>query len=220
MAYTRRYNKKRYPRSKRSSAPWYRKKYDALALAQKAAQGVYYLKGLVNSEMLHRTVSGSTTTSSIGTMTLLNGLGQDDTASGRTGNSILMRNLLVRAVFTQHPTAISTQYRVMIVLDTQQISDTSPAISDILESLNPLSTLKVGNAGRFKVLKNYFFTTDDDKGQTRVINYYKDMRMHTRYNGIADTDIQKNGLYLLTICNQATNTPTFDYYWKVGYHDN
>ena len=216
------YRKRTYRRRRRATRaqPWFKNANSAYKLAAQAAKDIWYIKGLVNSEMLHRTVSGSTTTSSTGTMTLLNALGQDDTSSGRTGNSVLMRNVLVRAVFTQNPTAISTQYRVMIVKDTQQISDTAPAVSDILESLNPLSTLKVGNAGRFKILKSWFFTTDDDKGQTKVINYYKDMRMHTRFNGIADTDIQKNGLYLVTICNQATNTPTFDYYWKVGYHDN
>ena len=189
-------------------------------LALQAYKGVKYLKGLVNSEMFHRTNSGSTTTSSTGTMTLLNGFSQNDTDNGRTGNSVLMRNVLIRLVFTQNATAISTQYRVMIVLDTQQISDTNPSVTDILESANPLSTLKVGNAGRFKVLKSWMFTTDDTKSQTRVINYYKNMQMHTRYNGTADTDIQKNGLYLVTICNQATNTPTMDFYWKVGYHDN
>ena len=215
--------RKTYRRKKtyrKQNQPWFKNANSAYKLAVRAAKDIWYLKGLVNSEMLHRTNSGSTTSNSTGTLTLLNGFGQDDTASGRTGNSVLMRNVLVRLVFTQHPTAISTQYRVMIVLDTQQISDTNPSVTDILESANPLSTLKVGNAGRFKILKSWMFTTDDDKGQTKVINYYKDMRMHTRFNGIADTDIQKNGIYLVTICNQATNTPTFDYYWKVGYHDN
>lgn len=221
MAYKKNYKRRNY---KRKASGWFNtNKFtpeSAWSLAKTAARDVWMLKGLVNSEMLHRTNSGSTTTPNTGTMTLLNGLAQGDTDTGRTGNSVLMRNVLIRAVFTQNPTAISTQYRVMVVLDTQQISDTTPAVTDILESANPLSTLKTGNAGRFKILKSWMFTTDDDKGQTRIINYYKDMRMHTRYNGTADTDIQKNGLYLLTISNQATNVPTFDFYWKVGYHDN
>lgn len=208
-------------RSRRARrTPWYRRKYDAMSLAAKAAKGVWYLKGLVNSEMLHNQNLGSTTSSSTGTMTLLNGMAQGDTSSQRTGNSILMRNVHLRLVFTQNPTAVSTIYRVMLILDTQQIGDTNPSVTDVLESASPLSPLATGTSGRFKVLKSWFFTTDDDKSQTKIIQFYKDFRFHTRYNGTANTDIQKNGLYLLHLTDQATNTPTLNYSWKVGYHDN
>lgn len=216
MAYTR--TRKTY--RKRSKTSWYDKKYSTLQLARKAAQGVYYLKGLVNSEMLHNQQIGSTTVSSTGLVTLLNGMSQGDTSSARTGNSVLMRNVHLRLVLTQAPAAISTIYRVMLILDKQQVGDTSPTISDILESASPLSPLATASTGRFKVMKNWFFTTDDDKAQTKIITHYKDFRFHTRYNGIANTDIQKNGLYLVLISDQATNIPTLNYSWKVGYHDN
>ena len=193
---------------------------NAYALAKQAAKDIWYLKGLVNSEMLHNSGIGSVNTSSTGTMTLLNGIAQGDTDTERTGKSILMRNVHIRLVFTQNSAATATTYRVMVVKDLQQISDTTPAITDVLESANPLSPLKQSNAGRFKVLKSWLFTTDDDKAQTKIIQYYNDFRFHTRYNGTTATDIQKNGLYLLTICDQATNQPSMAYSWKVGYHDN
>lgn len=213
-------NYSRKSRRTRRRTPWYRKKYDAMSLAAKAAKGVWYLKGLVNSEMLHNQLTGSTTTSSTGTITLLNGMAQNDSASGRTGNSILMRNVFLRLGFVQNG-ATTTTYRVMLVLDKQQIGDTSPTISDILETVNPYSPLATASVGRFKVMKNWFFTTDDAKTRSKLIEYYKDFRMHTRYNGAANTDIQKNGLYLITLSDQAPATaPQFAYTWKVGYHDN
>ena len=147
-------------------------------------------------------------------------MAQNDTSSGRTGNSILMRNVHLRLGFEQHASATVTTYRVILLWDTQQTADTSPAVTDVLESASPYSPLATANVGRFKVIKNWFFTTDDTKAQTKLIECYKQFRVHTRYNGTANTDIQKMGLYLLTLSDQATNVPTFRYSWKVGYHDN
>lgn len=220
MAYVRKtYRKKTYkPRNKRIS--YTKGAQNAFALAKQAARDIWYLKGLVNSEMLHNQSTGNTLVPNTGTMTLLNGMAQNDTSSGRTGNSILMRNVFIRLCFTQNASATSTIYRVMLVLDSQQIGDTNPTIPDILETVNPIAPLSTASAGRFKVLKNYFFTTDDDKGQTKIINFYKDFRFHTRYNGTANSDIQKNGLYLVMLTDQPTNAPRVDFTWKVGYHDN
>lgn len=192
----------------------------AMATATAAYYGVKKLQGLVNSEMFHNQGTGSTTIPNTGIITLLNGMAQNDTSSGRTGNSILMRNVMFRAIFTQNATAVATQLRAMIILDTQQVSDNSPVLSDILESINVVSPLSTASAGRFKVMKSWIFTLDDTKSQTKVIDYYKQFRFHTRYNGTSGTDIQKNGLYLVLLSDQSINVPTINYTWKVGYHDN
>jgi len=193
---------------------------NAYALAKQAAKDIWYLKGLVNSELLHSQSLGATPISSAGTMFLLNGMAQNDTSSGRTGNSILMRNCHLRLGFEQNAAAVITTYRCILLWDTQQIGDTNPVVTDVLESASPYSPLSTANAGRFKILKSWFFTTDDTKAQTRLIEHYSDFRIHTRYNGTANTDIQKNGLYLLVLSDQAINTPNFRYSTKVGYHDN
>lgn len=213
-----RYRRKRTYRKR--AQPWFKNANSAYKLAVRAAKDIWYLKGLVNSEMLHNQGIGNTTVINTGKVALLNGMAQNDTSSGRTGNSILMRNCHMRLVFTQNSAATASIYRVMLVLDTQQVGDTTPALTDILESASPLSPLSTANAGRFKILKNWFFTTDDTKNQTKVIEYYKDFRFHTRYNGTANTDINKNGLYLVHMADQAVNYPTIDYSWKIGYHDN
>lgn len=212
------YRKRGYRRKK--TTKWYRKKYDAISIAKHAAKGVWYLKGLVNSEMFHNQSTGSTTIPNTGTMTLLNGMAQNDTSSGRTGNSILMRNVFLRLGFKNHASATSTTFRVMLVLDKQQVGDTNPTIADILETVNPYAPLATATVGRFKVLKNWFFNNNTASNTFKKIDYYKQFRFHTRYNGTANTDIQKNGLYLITLADEATNTPTFAYTWKVGYHDN
>jgi len=219
MAYKKTYRRKKTYNKGRMS--YLKGGKNALALARQAASDIWYLKGLVNSEMLHNQSLGSTTSPNTGTLTLLNGMSQGDTSSARTGNSILMRNVHLRLAFTQHATPTSTIYRVMLVLDKQQIADTTPAITDILESASPFSPLATNSVGRFTIMKNWFFGTDDQKTNQKLITYFKDFRFHTKYNGTAGTDIQKNGLYLVTISDQPGATaPTFQYSWKVGYHDN
>lgn len=207
-------------RRSRRRTPWYARKYNAMQLAAKAAKGVWYLKGLVNSEMLHTQTLGSSSISSSGTVFLLNGLAQGDTSSARTGNSVLMRNCHLRLGFAQNATAVTTFYRVILFWDTQQVGDTSPTVTDILESASPYSPLATASVGRFRILKSWFFSTDDTKAQTKAINHYSKFRVHSRFNGTASSDIQKNGLYLMAISDQSTNTPTMAYSMKVGYHDN
>lgn len=222
MAYTKRYTKKRYNRSKRSSTPWYRKKYDALALAQKAAQGVYYLKGLVNSEMLHVDTSlilGSNQ-SQIFSLTQI---AQNDTDSGRTGNSILLRNIYVRGLIEINP-SVSANSRVMIALvqDTQQVADTTPAVLDVFKTNSPESMLAMPSAGRFKMIYRKTFTLSPASGGRNAIEFtkYWKMRQHIRYNSTANTDIQKNGYYLIVITSEVTNFPSVALTSRVGYHDN
>lgn len=223
MAYKKTYRRKTY-RKRRNNRYFNTNAFtpeNAWSLAKTAAQDIWMLKGLVNSEMLHNQSLGSTTSPNTGTITLLNGMSQGDTSSARTGNSILMRNVHLRLAFTQHATPTSTIYRVMLVLDKQQIADTTPAITDILESASPFSPLATNSVGRFTIMKNWFFGTDDQRSNQKLITYFKDFRFHTKYNGTAGTDIQKNGLYLVTISDQPGATaPTFQYSWKVGYHDN
>jgi len=220
---TRRRASRRGRSSRRSYGPFNTSKFtpqSAYSMAVQAAKDIWYIKGLVNSEMLHNQSLGATTIPSTGVMTLLNGMAQNDTSSGRTGNSILMRNCHLRLGFEQNAAAILTTYRIILLWDTQQVGDTNPSVTDVLETASPYSPLATASAGRFKVLKSWFFTTDDNKAQTKLITHYADFRTHTRYNGTANTDIQKNGLYLLAIADQAVNVPTYKYSWKVGYHDN
>lgn len=224
MAYPRRsYSSKRRPRRSYNKRLSYTKgASSAFALAKQAAKDIWYLKGLVNSEMKHYIVSATANPdNSTGTVVNLVATAQGDSDVGdREGNSILLRNILIRLAITQNVTATSTFYRIMLVQDTQQIGDTAPTVGNVLNSASTTSSLNTGTAGRFKILKNWFFSTDDFKSNTRNVEYFKDLRLHIRYNGSAASDIQKNGIYLMMLTDQPTNTPSIAYNCKIGYHDN
>jgi len=218
MVYARRTNYRRRPSSYKKK-PWYQKKYNAMEIATKAAKGVWYLKGLVNSEMMHVQGDSSTTCSNTGTIVHLTPIAQNDTSSGRTGNSVFIRNILTRFWFLKNDANDFTSCRVIFFVDTQQVGDTAPTVANVLESTSTLSPLNTANAGRFKVLKNYEFLLDTTR-PSRELKYFSNMRHHVRYNGTANTDIQKGGIYMLALTSDAANPAAFAYNYKLGYHDN
>lgn len=207
-------------RRRRRTAPWYRRRYTAMQLATKAAKGVWYLKGLVNAEMHHHIKASSGSITNSGTVLHLTDIAQGDNDAERTGKSIFVRNVFSRLAVEQHASATHTGIRMILFIDTQQVADTSPSVTNVLESTSILSSLNTETAGRFKVLKDWTFYVNDTSSTTRVIKYFKNLRHHVRYNGTAGTDQQKGALYLLYLSDEGTNQPTLYWNIKLGYHDN
>lgn len=191
-------------------------------LAIQAYNGVKYLKGLVNSEMLH-----TDTTLSLGAnqsqVFALCQITQNDTDTGRTGNSILLKSIYIRGVIEIN-TAVTANSRVMICLikDTQQIADTTPSVTDVFKSPSPESMLNLNASGRFKVMFRKTYTLSPAAGGRNVIEFtkYWKTQTHIRYNSVASTDIQKGGYYLVVISSEVANFPNVSLQSRVGYHDN
>ena len=219
MAYRRRVRFRRRARR----APWYRRKYNAVQLATKALRGIRYVKGLVNSEMFYNTLTGAASPLNTGMIIPLSDIAVGDTSVTRTGNSIFARSLTFNINASQNPSSIrNTFIRMILFQDNQQITDAAPVASDVLESSSPLSLLKTGTAGRFKIMKTWEFTLST-QNPAKVIKYYKNFRHHIRYNGVDATDIQKGGLYLLINSSEtiiSDQPPRLDYNIRLGYHDN
>jgi len=215
MVYRKTYKKKQYKKK-----PWYNRKYTPAEVAYRAYRGVRYLKGLVNSELLKSDTNSNTTISNSGTIIRMVDIAQGDGDGQRTGNSILIRSINLKMAFFQHASATDTLYRVILLQDKQQQADTNPTVADILESTSTLSPLNSDTVGRFKILKNWFFHTSDASDTVKHFNFFLNLRQHMRYNGSASTDYQKDGIYLLLLSDQSTNTPTIYYNKRVSYHDN
>ena len=217
MPYRRRYRRRRNYR--RKPMPWYKKKYNALEIGAKALSGVRYLKGLVNSELYKVDLPVTTAATSSGAVDHLSRIAQGDGDNNRTGNSILCKGLYVRGDFTMHASATTTKIVAYLFRDKQQIGDSAPTITDLLTSADTESFLNPDTVGRFTVLKRKVIYLNTDRPQSRFECYLK-MRHHIRYNGTASTDIQKGGLFLALVSDQATNTPSTDLNFRVSYHDN
>lgn len=219
MAYQRRTIRKRRFKKK----AWYNKSYSAKSLAIKAIKNIRYIKGLVNSEMLHKDVS-FTPAAQFG-ITSLVGIDQGDTDSGRTGNSILLRSLYLRGSIQINPSVTgNTRIMLALVKDSQQISDTTPNVSNIFTSITDPdgALLNLNNAGRFKILwrQSYILTPSNGSRPAVEINKYFKLYSHVRFNGTTATDIQKNAYYLVMINSENTNYPSISITSRIGYHDN
>lgn len=219
------YRRRRTYRRRRRNVPWYNKKYTPLQLAQKAISGVRYLSGLVNSEKFKHDMTSSSTITRTGTMLHLTNIAQGDGDGQRTGNSIFVRNVGIRFSILYNTSGASAQrVRMMLVIDSQQVGDTLPSVSDVLDVAGtasaPLSFLNDQTVGRFKVLKSRMYTVYADKNNI-VSQWNINLRHHVRYNGATATDIQKGGIYLLMVSSEDnTNPPAVERNIRVAYHDN
>jgi len=209
-------------RVQRKKSNWYNKKrtYSYAGLAKQ----IWNMKGLINSERFQYTKNLTLTNAQV-SITQLNDIAQGDTNITRTGNSIFMRSLTMKGYLQANTssTVEATKVMVAVVVDTQQIGDTTPNIGDIFVSgTDPHSFLNTNTPGRFKILKRwqYILTSKTGDNPAKNFEWYHDMRLHAKYNGTGAGDIQKNGIYLVTIGSEASLFPTIYINNRISYHDN
>jgi len=205
---------------RRSTVSWYNKKYSAKDVAIQALRNTQYLKGLVNSEMFHHDrAETAVNVGASGVITNLVAIAQGDGPNQRTGNSLLIRNHLMRIRFSKDVSIPTTIIRYMLIQDTQQIGDTSPTVTDVLQVADVDSPLNLSAAGRFKVLLNKTVQLHSNSPIYHK-ELYRSMYSHLRFNGSTSNDVQKNGYYLLMISDQSVAQPILDLYSRIGYRDN
>lgn len=196
-----------------------------LAMAYAAYKGVKYLKSIVNVEFKKHDSQATNTPSTSGVISSLAAIAQGDTDQTRSGNSILAKSLYLQYTIKQHASASETFCRLVVFMDKQQISDTAPSIGDILDStfssqywLAPLNN-EFG-VGRFKVLADRRFAFSGNGKEAHIGKLYLKLKNHIRYNGSTVSDIQKNGIYLLWVSSEATNTPSVEHVARLTFTDN
>jgi len=228
MPYTKgRYRKPvaRKPGKKKPAVKWYNRKYSVMSGVRYSLDQIYKLKGLINSEMHKFDVDfNGTALSTAGGITHLTGIAQGDTSATRTGNSIYLRSINGKILINHNSTAtVDPQYvRLMLILDTQQIADTAPAVTDLLDNSSSAlvhAHLNPATVGRFRVLWNQVLFVHEFKPGSSL-EFNKAFRHHVRYNGANSTDIQRGAIYLVYMSNEPTNYPTMNANFRMSFHDN
>ena len=173
------YRRRQFRRRGRKT-PWYNRKYSPYQMAAYALKGVNYVKGLVNSEMFHNTVSDVSNPTPLGTIIPLTNIAIGDSAVTRTGNSLFVRSIVMNFNCSQNASALDNTFiRMILFIDTQQVSDTTPVSSDIFATTGPNALVNLDSAGRYKFLKTWEFVLST-QNPAKVIKYYKNIRHHVR----------------------------------------
>lgn len=211
-----------YRRRRRTTA-WYNKRYSAKGLALKALKNIHYMKGMINSEKHFRddTVTLGSARSNIASVNLIP---QGDAINHRSGNSVLVRSIYLRGRLEINSSVTgNTRISLILIRDMQQVSDTTPTVTDVLTSDDPDSMLNVSTIGRYKVLWRKTYTLlPTTAGSQSAVDFHKFFKVysHLRFNGTANTDIQKGGYYLMICSSESTNYPTVSINTRCGYYDN
>lgn len=214
---------------KRKGKPaWYKKKYNALEIASKAAAGVWYLKGLINSELkIHQVLAGPQDIDYAGRLDAISAIGQGDTEITRDGNSVFARYLNIKGVVKVQDATQPALVRLMIVQD-NSTDPSSTSVSDIIAQSTistvyaPMSQLNRDTAvGRFKVLASKMLTVGNLANQSLAYNFNIEMRHHIKYDGAAVNDYKKGNIWFLQISDlTGTAVPVNTYMSRLKFYDN
>lgn len=154
-----------------------------------------------------------------GTITLLNTVASGTGVTQRVGKKIQLKGLQIRGIINSDSATTIAQYALMVVYD-RRPAGALPAITEILDSISPVSFLNDANSARFKVL----WRTDDrcistnaqllNETVAHVYNEYvkfskKGKTNRTTYKAVgsgAIADIDEGALYFVTVGGVVAGT--------------
>jgi len=160
-----------------------------------------------------------------GTVDHITNIDQGDTVSTRTGNAVNIVSVTLKGTIVQAQNG--SFYRVALVQDKQQVADTAPTasaiFSDGIASANPVTAVPtIANASRFNVLwmsKIYDGTVINSGNQIPYYEMTKKLNLKVIFNGVAGTDIEKNGLYVVFLTDAVGGTADFNGLARLGFTD-
>lgn len=182
-------------------------------------------------------VSGTNVSTANGLVTLMTPITQGVTVSNRVGEAVKLVSWQInfQAIPDTSASNVMPCFRFYVVQDMQQAVDTVPTGALLVDqpSLPQIQLLNINQQKRFRILfdsKPQTLPTGSQSASgsftqtlTRLqYNWKKSCSIAQRWNGAANTDIQKNGLYLFVYSNQLTSAASsFDYTatTRVGFTD-
>lgn len=183
------------------------------------------------NKYLDVTTSASNITTA-GSVVHITQVAQGDSQGSRTGNSINLTSISVTGRFDRAAdvnSQTSVAYRIAIVIDKEQVADTSPTVSDIFTGAPIASFPNLDNLERFRILwlspvkesKMMSMGTSNTliPNQTIYWKFNWKGNLKVSYNGSATSDIEKNGVYICYISNDAADTIDVTSTTRIGYTD-
>lgn len=167
-------------------------------------------------------VSGGVT--STGTVNSLTSLAQGTNYTDRIGNSIKLQRIEVRMKVIMNSSSTGTLLRVILFRDLYQ-SGTAPGVTDVLNqngsSNAPLQPYNWLLRDRIAIIYDEIVALSGTGDNTAALNIDVPHSGHVKYVGTT-SGAASNGpgsVYLLLVSDEATNTPTVTYAYRVTFTD-
>lgn len=223
MPYRRAYraSRKFYGAHARYARRWGRAGQSVARAAFSASSTANRLARVLNVEYKHYDTQIASAISSTPTVTDLTAIIQGDDVEQRNGRSIKAMSLFLQGLYTGHTSATRTTIRTVVVLDTRPDMGT-PTYADVYEA-NSVTSLREINElqGRFRVL--FDSTRNMTIASSSIVTWKKYIPLrglHIKYDGTAAANVSQNGLYLMQISTEPTNTPSQSTEVRLRYVDN
>lgn len=214
MPYKKSYRRRRRPRTR------YQNYSGAITQLSK---DMYKLKSMINVEVKAKDTAVSATLTTVAPYApLLSAVAQGDTNSTRDGNSIKYTSIHGQMDLVQHTSASNSTVKAMLFVDKQHDASAGPSALDIVvDSTDPDSFRNTDFAGRFQVLWSRTYIFDPEHQHKRIV-FNKKISLHEKFDGTsADAaSITRNPIYMLFLCNEATNGVTLTGNARLRYVDN
>jgi len=198
---------------------------DAYDLASRTWKGLNEIRKFINIEEKYSDVNASQSPDQNGAVTCLSQLAQGTTMNTRVGNSVRVQHFTLRArVAVSSAVTTFSVVRVAIIRDMEG-QGTAPTCADIFETVGgsqaPRQPLDWLNRKRFAVLYDTFLVVAPASGCAREIYYDIDLAKHVLYRGTtaAAASDGEGSIYIVSLSDEATNTPTVSYSSRMTYTD-
>lgn len=158
-------------------------------------------------------------------------IAQGDTQSTRTGNAVNVTDVKIGLNIDRGASlgAANGHVRIAVVVDKEQVADTSPVGSAIFTSADPICPRpNLDNLERFRIL--YISPNLDAQmaklgtetlvpTRSNLVEYQWSGNLKVSYNGAATTDIEKNGIYLVVLSVFNSDAIDTSGTARIGYTD-
>lgn len=219
MPYKRRFNKSKKSRKSNVS----KVAYKALALAKTTQKQIEY--------KFHQNQPSRVLTTT-GAVDLITNIAEGDSSLTRTGLKISPTSLLMKIRIRHGDNGLTPPIldprgslsRILVVRDLQQDADTPPTVADVLVTgtVNVMAPYQRLIRNRFEILFDKCYKTNPNAANTvQYDSVYLKLSSNrpVYYNGTTANDIQKNGIYVLTMCDDAVYSPSLYYWFRMRFAD-
>lgn len=194
--------------------------------AQQLWKDVGWLKSVINVEKkVFDSASNGQQPSNTGAIYWLSGITTGTGFNQRTGMVVKASNISMRLNCNVNASATSStfsQLRVILFINKSLNHGQTPAVADILQSLNtPMSPYNLDNVGDFEVLYDRKLDLTLQY-PSKSINIFRRLHHHIRWDTSGDliTDTEKGHIFMLLLSDEGAAFPAVDYYVRLRYVDN